>query len=138
NDGSAQRSMVNSITVSFSSPVTIVPGAVELQSQEGGLVNLQVATSVVGDHTVAVVTFAGPDIIGGSLADGHYTMTIRGSQVHDPFNVALDGAGTGEPGSDRGDTFFRLFGDSNADGHVDLQDLTAFLSTFGTHAGDSE
>jgi hypothetical protein len=136
NDGSAQRSMVNSLTINFSSVVTFAPSAFELRRQEGGLVNLQVATSVVGDHTVAVVTFTGAGITAGSLQDGHYTLTIRGSQVHDPFNVALDGAGTGVPGSDRVDTFFRLFGDSNGDGHVDVQDLLAFLSTFGRHAGD--
>ncbi len=136
NDGSAQRSMVNSITVSFSSVVTFAPDAVELERQEGGLVNVQLATSIVDDHTVAVVTFTGIEIIGGSLADGHYTMTIHGSKVHDPFNVALDGAGNGTPGSDRVDTFFRLFGDSDGDGHVDFKDLLAFLSTFGKHAGD--
>jgi hypothetical protein len=136
NDGSAQRSMVNSLTVNFSSIVTLTPGAFELERQGGGLVNLQVATSAAGDHTVAVVTFTGPDIIAGSLADGHYTLTIRGSQAHDPFNVALDAAGTGVRGSDRSDTFFRLFGDSNGDGYVGWQDLARFLSTFGKHAGD--
>jgi hypothetical protein len=128
--------MVNSLTINFSSVVTFAPSAFELRRQEGGLVNLQVATSVVGDYTVAVVTFTGTDIIAGSLQDGHYTLTIRGSQVHDPFNVTLDGAGIGMPGSDRIDTFFRLFGDSNGDGHVDVQDLLGFLSTFGKHAGD--
>ncbi len=40
------------------------------------------------------------------------------------------------PGSDRVDTFFRLFGDSNGDGRVDSEDLVAFLSTFGKHSGD--
>lgn len=136
NDGSAQRSMVNSLTVSFSGIVTMAPAAIQLRQQEGGQIKVQVATAVVGDQTVAVVTFTGPNIIGGSLADGHYTMTIRGGLVHDPFNVALDGAGNARPGSNRVDTFFRLFGDSNGDGHVDLQDLLGFMSTFGKHAGD--
>ena len=39
-------------------------------------------------------------------------------------------------GSDRVDTFFRLFGDSNGDGHVGWDDLSSFVRTFGKHAGD--
>jgi Ca2+-binding EF-hand superfamily protein len=33
-------------------------------------------------------------------------------------------------------SLFRLFGDSNGDGHVDLQDLLRFAETFGKQAGD--
>src|SRR5204862_7866501 len=47
NDGSAQRSMVNSITVTFDGPVTLAPGAFELLRQDGGPVELSVAVSVV-------------------------------------------------------------------------------------------
>jgi hypothetical protein len=83
NDGSAQRSMVNSLTVTFNGPVTLDPGAF------GGL-------------------------------------------VHDAVGQALDGAGTGVAGSNRVDTFFRLFGD----GHVDLGDVLRFAGTFGKHVGD--
>ena len=50
--------------------------------------------------------------------------------------ASLDGAGTRMAGSDAIDTFFRLFGDSDGDGHVDLQDLLHFAGTFGKHAGD--
>jgi hypothetical protein len=68
---------------------------------------------------VATLTFTGTDLIGGSLADAHYTLTIHGSLVHDRFVQALDGAGTGVACGDHTDTFFRLFGDSDGDGHVD-------------------
>jgi hypothetical protein len=73
NDGSAQRSMVNSLTVTFDGPVTLAPGAFELTRRDGNPVELNVAASVVGGKTVAVITFDSPDLIGGSLADGSYT-----------------------------------------------------------------
>jgi hypothetical protein len=137
NDGSAQRSMVTSLTVTFSTVVHLGPGAFELVRQGGGVIDLRVAEAVVGGHTVDTITFVGAGILGGSLPDGHYALTVRGDQIHDDFGQALDGAGTGAEGSDRTDTFFRLFGDGNGDGHVDLQDLLSFFGTLGKRAGDS-
>ena len=93
NDGSAQRSMVNSLTVTFDGPVTLDPGAFELSRQDGSSVELTVAASVVNGQTVAVLTFAGPDVVGGSLADGSYTLTVRGDLVHDRWGRELDGDG---------------------------------------------
>jgi len=136
NDGSAQRSMVNSLTVTFSTVVHFDPGAFELVRQDGGAIQLQVAEAVVDGHSVDTLNFVGAGIIGGSLADGPYTLTIHGGLVHDDFGQALDGAGTGVAGSDRVDTFFRLFGDADGDGHVDLGDVLRFAGTFGKHAGD--
>jgi hypothetical protein len=107
-----------------------------LVRQEGGVSQLTVAQAVVDGHSVDVLTFSGAGIIGGSLADGRYTLTIHGDRVHDEFGQALDGAGTGVAGSDATDTFFRLFGDSDGDGHVGLDDLRSFLSTLGKRAGD--
>src|SRR5262249_61910760 len=78
----------------------------------------------------------GAGIVGGSLADGQYTLTIHGGLVHDGFGQALDGAGTGVAGSDRVDTFFRLFGDADGDGVVDARDRDLFRSAFKTQAGD--
>jgi hypothetical protein len=136
NDGSAQRSMVTSLTVTFSTIVTLDPHAFELVRQEGGVIQITIAQAVVDGHSVDTLSFKGAGIIGGSLADGHYTLTIDGDRVHDGFGQALDGAGTGVGGTDRVDTFFRLFGDSNGDGKVDLVDLGSFASTLGKNAGD--
>jgi hypothetical protein len=111
------------------------PGAFELVRQEGGVVQLDVSEVVVDGHSVDTLTFTAAGIIGGSLADGHYTLTIHGGLVHDGFGQALDGASTGVAGSDRTDTFFRLFGDADGEGHVDLGDLLHFANTFGKHAG---
>src|SRR5262249_36339556 len=66
NDGSAQRSMVTSLTVTFSTVVHLDPGAFELVRQEGGVIQLDVSESVVDGHSVDTLTFSGAGIIGGS------------------------------------------------------------------------
>jgi hypothetical protein len=138
NDGSAQRSMVNSITVTFDGAAVLDPGAIELRRQDGTPVDFQLAISAVGGKTVAVLTFAGPQFVGGSLADGSYTLTVRAGHVHDRWGRELDGDGDGLSGGDRVDGFFRLFGDSNGDGRVDVRDLRCFLGAFGSHRGDPD
>jgi hypothetical protein len=135
NDGSAQRSMVTRITVTFSGLVTLDAGAFELRRQDGRPVGLTVATSVVNGESVAVLTFTGADIVGGSLADGRYTLTIRADRVHDAFGRVLDGDGDAAPDGNRTATFFRRFGDGDGDGDVDLQDLVRFFGTWGRRAG---
>jgi hypothetical protein len=62
NDGSAQRSMVNSVTVTFSTVVTLDPGAFELVRQEGGVIQLNVSESVVDGHSVDTLTLAGREL----------------------------------------------------------------------------
>jgi hypothetical protein len=137
NDGSAQRSMVTSLTVTFSGLVTADPGAFELRRPDGSPVGLTVSTTAAAGHTVDVLTFTGDDVVAGSLADGNYTLTIHGGLIHDGFGQALDGAGTGQAGSDRVDTFFRLFGDGDGDGVVDERDRDLFRSAFKTRAGEA-
>ena len=68
NDGSAQRSMVNQITVTFAGAVLLDPGAIELRRQNGSLVNARVSTSLIGGKTVAVLTFAGSGVRRGLVS----------------------------------------------------------------------
>jgi hypothetical protein len=138
NDGSAQRSMVNSLTVTFDSSVTIDPGAFELARSNGSLVGVNLATSVVNGQTVAVLTFAGPDIVGGSLADGSYTLAVRADRVHDLFGRELDGDGDGSAGGNRLDAVSRLFGDTDGNGDVDHTDLDRMLTSFGKNSGETD
>jgi hypothetical protein len=90
---------------------------------------------VVDGRTVAVLTFSGSDIIGGSLADGNYTFTIRGDHIRDLVGRELDGDRDGNGGGDHVDAFFRLFGDSDGDHDVDWLDRDLFRSTFKKSAG---
>jgi arylsulfate sulfotransferase len=136
NDGSAQRSMVNRVTVTFGGAVVLDPGAIELRRQDGSLVNAEFNVSLVSGKTVAVLTFAGPEFIGGSLADGSYTLTVLADHVYDRWGRELDGDGDGSAGGDRLGAFFRLFGDSDGDGDVDQLDRDLFRSAFKTIAGD--
>jgi hypothetical protein len=137
NDGSAQRSMVNRITVTFGGAAVLDPGAIELRRRDGTMVNFRLAVSEVGGQTVAVLTFVGPEFVGGSLADGQYTLTVRADRVHDRWGRELDGDGDGSAGGDRVDGFFRLFGDADGDGDVDQADRDRFRSAFGTTAADA-
>jgi arylsulfate sulfotransferase len=136
NDGSAQRSMVNQITVTFDGAAVLDPGAIELRRQDGSLVGLHADISVLSGQTVAVLTFVGPEFVGGSLADGDYTLTVLANRVHDRWGRELDGENDGRAGGDCVDAFFRLFGDSDGDRDVDHADLDVMLSSFTKTRGD--
>jgi hypothetical protein len=137
NDGSAQRSMVNRITVTFGGAAVLDPGAIELRRQDGTLVNFLLDASVVGGRTVAVLTFAGAEFVGGSLADGNYALTVRADRVHDRWGRELDGDGDSSAGGNRVDSVSRLFGDSDGDGDVDWLDRELFRSAFKKRAGEA-
>jgi ELWxxDGT repeat protein len=117
NDGSVQRSQVTSLTVTFSTQVSLDSGALEVQRGDGSDVGIDVATSVVGGKTVAVITFTGNDIVDGSLPDGTYTLTVHSDLVHDGTGQAL--------AQDARLSFFRLLGDVDGDGVIDDNDLAA-------------
>src|SRR5207248_1103548 len=57
NDGTAQRSMVTSITVTFSGVVVIDAGAFELRNQADQSIGVSVSISAAGGKTVVVLTF---------------------------------------------------------------------------------
>jgi hypothetical protein len=137
NDGAAQRSMIKSVTVTFDAVVTLDSGAFELSRADDTLVDLSIATSTVDGRTQAVLTFAGADVIDGSLAEGSYTLTIHGDLIHDTYGRSLDADADGVAGGDRTDAFFRLYGDSDGDGDVDGLDRDLFRSAFHTSAGDA-
>jgi hypothetical protein len=95
-----------------------------LVRQEGGAINLQIAEAIVDGRTVATLTFVGADLLGGSLPDGHYTLTLHGDLVHDASGEALP--------ADSVTSFFRLFGD----GHIVWDDLRSFRQAMGQQSGN--
>jgi hypothetical protein len=137
NDGSAQRSRVTSLTITFSEVVAVDAGAIEVLRQGPGSFTTHVATQVLSGKTVAVVTFSGRDVVGGSLADGRYQLILHAEKIRDGHANSLDGDGNGNAGGDRTEAFFRLYGDSDGDGDVDRLDLGCFLSTLGRRQGNS-
>jgi hypothetical protein len=121
NDGSVQRSSVTSLSVTFSTQVSLSAGALEVQHSDGSDVAISVSTSVVGGKTVAVITFTGSDVVGGSLPDGSYTLTVHAGLVHDGSGQAM--------AQDATLSFFRLAGDADGDGDLDDGDVQAATVT---------
>lgn len=135
NDGAPQRSKVNSITVSFSDQVTLAAGAFQLKSARGSNIPLKVATKLIDGKSVAVLTFRGAGIIGGSLADGFYQLIIHAAKIRNAAGVRLDGDRDGLPGGDAITAFFRKFGDADGDGDVDAADAKLFAGARGRRRG---
>jgi autotransporter-associated beta strand protein len=157
NDGSAQRSEVESFTVTFSTAVTFsggnAAGAFQLKhltDNTNVFLSAAISTDVQG-RTQVVLTFSGSEIdpnslmgnyTNASLADGLYQLTIFGSAIVGSNGVALDGAGKNIAGSNfvsptdtnqgSGLRLFRLFGDVTGDGVVDQVDLGQFRLAFNT------
>ena len=137
NAGDAQRSTVRSITVPFGGVATFAgspASAFTLTDAAGAAVPFTVALSTVNGATVATLTFAGPSVIGGSLADGTYTLKVLANQVT-IAGQPLDGDGDGTPGGDLVSVFTRKFGDQDGDGDVDGIDLARFRQSLGSAAG---
>jgi probable HAF family extracellular repeat protein len=137
NDGSAQRSRVTSLQVTFSTQVSFAttPGAAFTltRNSDSASVGLTATASVVNGVTVVTLNaFTGSATEFGSLADGRYTLTAIASQIS---------AGGQPMASDYhfGDAqgLFRLFGDVNGDRTVNGLDFGFFKNAFGTQAGDS-
>ena len=128
NDGAAQRSKVNSLTLRFSSPATLAAGAITLRNTTDGTTVTPVVDNSAGDGVV-VLTFAGDGIIGGSLADGRYTLTVAASGVSDARGL--------HPASGYSTRFLRLFGDLNGDGRLDNAEAFAFRQAFNTQSNDA-
>ncbi|MEO1526978.1 MAG: choice-of-anchor Q domain-containing protein [Planctomycetota bacterium] len=136
-DGDDQRSMVHSIAVSFSEVVNVSASDFVLQNTDTGAnITPAVSTQVIGGKTVATLTFSGDGIIGGSLADGNYRLSVLDT-ITDRVGNVLDGDGDGEAGGNATDEFFRLYGDINGDRTVNIVDFLAFRSASGNEELDA-
>ncbi|MBM4094344.1 MAG: hypothetical protein FJ276_33795 [Planctomycetes bacterium] len=148
NDGSAQRSMVKSVTVTFDQLVTVDDGAMSVwrRGTGGGEVGVVVSFQEINRRTVATLTFSGQYIEGaGSLADGNYELRMDSSKIRSRDNgLDLDGDRDDTAGGDffygtkETDAFFRMFGDIDGNRNVDFVDFFAFRKTFGRSIGDPD
>ena len=133
-NGTPQRSEVRSITVDFGGTIVSAPAsAFSLSRVEDNLmipVSASALTPLAGGNTQVVLTFSGSALENGSLPDGHYVLTIDGSQVIDSFGQQLDAAATGTPGSLGTVAFFRFFGDANGDSVVNGLDIALVSSNW--------
>ncbi|MGD1277561.1 MAG: CARDB domain-containing protein [Tepidisphaeraceae bacterium] len=118
-DGTAQRSMVRSLTVAFSSAVTLQSGAITLTDSSGNAVAYTLSTA---DNITFRLTFVGGQFIGGSLANGRYVLTVHASKV--------SAAGGAQLSSDQMLNFWRFFGDFYGTGSVNNADKTLFTQVY--------
>jgi hypothetical protein len=77
-----------------------------------------------------VLTFTGPGVVNGSLADGRYTLRLHADRVHDDSGQIL-------AGGDSILNFHRLFGDSDGDGDTDMRDMLAFRGSLYKNVGEA-
>lgn len=144
NGGSAQRSKVTRVRVTFDRHLTLPANPADafrlVRQSDAAAVLLGAVVDDTGAGTTVALTFTGGAVNGASLADGRYTLTVLAARVGDPSG-ALDGNGDGTGGDDfvlvgdpAANKLFRLFGDVNGDGAVNGLDLAAFRAAFGTSA----
>ncbi|MBX7104927.1 MAG: hypothetical protein K1X57_12650, partial [Gemmataceae bacterium] len=81
-DGTAQRSVVRSLTVTFDQPVTFAgdPAGAFVVRRGSETVALSAAVTT-GTATTVTLTFSGPGTQFGSLVDGRYSLTVLSNQV---------------------------------------------------------
>jgi glucose/arabinose dehydrogenase len=131
NDSHAQRSKVTGLTVVFNKAVVLDPGAFVLNARNDAGAGTNVATSnPSSDGITWLLSFTGSLVVGGSLADGIYDLTVVASKVH-----AVDAQGMAMT-ADHTFEFHRLFSDANGDGDSDNGDLVAMRHTYGKAAED--
>ena len=130
-DETGQRSVIRSINVDFDIPVSVDEGAFELRNATGDLIDVVFVTSDFGNGTRATLTFTGTSVdMTGSLEDGNYELRVIARHVRDfAGNVVDDGV-------DSTDNFFRLLGDTNGSGNVNILDLLSFRTAYNSIEGD--
>jgi hypothetical protein len=135
----AQRSMVDSIVYTFNHAVALGSNAFAIALHQNvtanGATGQTVGTLPALSYSSAdggvtwVVTFSGAGVVGNSIADGVYDLTLNHAAVTDAQGQTL--------AADKVDTFFRLYGDTNGDGTVNNADTFQLRKTFGKNTEDA-
>jgi hypothetical protein len=128
NNGMQQRSMVTSVNLTFSAPVTLLDGAVTLSRRGMTPAPITLRFAPTGDASVWVVTFEGPDVTAASLADGVYDLAVRAERIAGALGQPL--------AAEFAAAFHRLFGDMDGDKDVDALDLNWLRRSLNTRVGD--
>ncbi len=132
-----QRSMVDSLVYTFDQAVTIEPNALRIALHPDVTINSTPNQAVGTLPTLSwaspdggitwVVTFSGSGVSASSIADGVYDITLDGMWVVNASGQTIDTTQT--------NTFYRLFGDYNADMAVDSTDSTQYATSSGVSNG---
>ncbi|MEO1529468.1 MAG: sulfatase-like hydrolase/transferase [Planctomycetota bacterium] len=145
NEGDAQRSIVDRLTVTLNTPAAVdatngSPFVIRHRLTDE-IVDHQLQVERVDGKTRVHLTFVPGDTVSdrganlASLDDGNYDVTLDASKITYDIHL-LDGNADGIGGDDHvfgdeaDDGFFRFFGDSDGDRDVDGQDFGRLFSTF--------
>lgn len=140
NDGEAQRSSVDRVTLTFDRVVQIASDAFHFRNTTTDEA-VEADPDVTESDGKTVVDFAflpGLSVAAwGTLLDGAYELVIDASMVTS-LGTQLDGDADGGAGGDHvfTDSFFRRYGDATGNGTVELLDFAAFRRTYGQSLGD--
>lgn len=121
-NGSAQRSIVSSYTLSFAEPVTVYASGVSVIRRGGSAMPFTMVAST-DDKTYTL------NFLGRSLADGVYDVRVLANAVRDLGGNPL--------AADLSYSFHRLLGDANGNRTVDFNDFLGLQNAFGTQDGDA-
>jgi predicted outer membrane repeat protein len=145
NDGSAQRSMVTSIAVTFSVamnlPANLASAFTLTRLGDNTPVSFTAsAANATGATVVTMTGFTGNATGFGSLADGRYKLTAAAGLLS-ANGLQLDGNADGAAGDDFvfadsgstvGNQLYRLYGDADGNRSVNQADLTLFRAAYGS------
>ena len=145
-NGTASRSIVNQLVISFDEFVTLQSGAFSVNNKDTGqsatvtaMIDNSSGSSVISLSLSGAVVESAT----GSLIDGNYELIIDGSRVQGTSGQSFDGDGDGNSGGDfifgddPSDNFFRLYGDVTGDRNVNVFDLLQFRLTYLGSAGEA-
>jgi hypothetical protein len=118
--------MINNITVTFDRQFVLDSDEIMAVRRAGiGSGTVVAWAGPSGDDRRWVLTFSGTPVVGGSLTDEIYDLTVLASRVH-------TGSAVGATMADNYTyEFHRLVSDANGDGDSDNGDLLAIRSTYG-------
>jgi hypothetical protein len=109
--------MVRSATITFARSVSLDAGAIQVLNRATGAAPALTISPESGWSTSYTLTFGGA---GGAPADGWYDITLLADKVHDMYGQTLPG--------NLSFSFFRLFGDIDGNGKVDMADNRPFTA----------
>ena len=141
NGGEAQKSAVESITITLDGDVEFAAGAISVVQRSTATestfapVTISVSQQLINDQTVATVQFE--SLVRNSenaLEDGNYQLTLTADLVTRNGVPLSDDFVFGDVESDG---FFALYGDSDGSRSVNVIDLLSFRNTFLSTAGDA-
>lgn len=144
NDGSAQRSFVTHVSLTFEGPIAISNGAFAVTSRATGLPVVTSYESTVTEtgQTIVSLNFVDASTRGQvALNDGYYELVVDGSKIRRgtaQLDANQDGVAgdTYRFGTVEADRFFSLFGDTSGDAKVDVAEFGQFRNAFGKQAED--